>query len=356
MREMLSDKKSGRIWVGPAVIGGAVLAFSLLHYFTNLHYHFLHAVYQRLYYIPIIYAAFVYGSRGGIITAAAATAAYLPHIFMQWGMGHHFGDQISDVVMFNVMGTLTGLMSDRRRRLEAQQRDAYERLEDSFEKAKESARLAAVGQLSAAVAHEIRNPLNGIRGALDIVLERFTPEDKEYRFAEIARRETRRLEEIVTEFLDFARPKEPQIMRANLANIIDAVADICRSHAEARGVSLSVGTPEGALFADVDADQMRQVMLNLALNGIEACAEGGRVEIGAKQRNGGAVMYVRDTGSGMSEEEIKGIFEPFFTTKPSGTGLGLAVSRRIVEKHAGEIRVSSKAGMGSEFEVFLAGE
>jgi signal transduction histidine kinase len=348
-----SDKLKQGVWPIYAGIGAVVVVISLLHYFTNLQWHILHTIFQRLYYIPIVFAAVVFGFRGGLITALVSVIVYVPHVYFQWGMGQHFGDQISDMGMFLVVGAATGALSDREKLMKSMYREAYEKLQASFEKSQHAARLAALGQMAAAVAHEIRNPLNGIRGAQDIILEKIGPDDPERKFADIVRRETRRIEDIVNEFLDFARPREPNRMNVNIGNVAASVMELCGSQAAGRGVSLNGDIPEGGIFATADADQLRQVLLNLTLNGIDACEPGGEVRIAVKQQHENVLISVIDTGSGMSGEDRARLFEPFFTTKPSGTGLGLAVSLRIVENHGGRIDVKTSPGTGSEFTVIL---
>jgi len=339
-----------------AAILGAIISISLLHYLTDLHQHLLHAAYQRLYYVPIIFAAYKFGVKGGLAASAASTAFYLPHIFLQWGMGQHFGDQLCDIAMFNVIGSVTGLFSQKEKEMSRKYKDAYEMLQSSFEKAKNADRLAAIGSLAAAVAHEIRNPINGIKGAQDIVFEKFSPEDKEFKFIGIVRKEMSRLEDIVSEILNFARPREPNMRRTDIGSLVSSVADMCCNHAATKGVALSAEPAKETIRADIDADMIKQALLNLALNGIDACGPGGEVSISVEKEGGQAVIRVRDNGSGVCEANLEKIFEPFFSTKTAGTGLGLAVSRKIVEKHGGEISVRSKEGEGSVFEARLGAE
>ncbi len=339
-----------------AAILGAIVSISLLHYLTDLHQHLMHAAYQRLYYVPIIYAAYKFGVKGGLAASAASTSFYLPHIFLQWGMGNHFGDQICDIVMFNIIGCVTGLFSQKEKEMSRKYKEAYEMLQSSFEKAKNADRLAAIGSLAAAVAHEIRNPINGIKGAQEIVFEKFTPEDKEFKFVGIVRKEMSRLEDIVSEILSFARPREPNMRRTDIGAVVSSVADMCCNHAAAKGVRLRVEPSAGDIHANADADMIKQALLNLALNGIDACGPGGEVSISVEKEAGQAVIRVRDNGSGVCEANLEKIFEPFFSTKTAGTGLGLAVSRGIIEKHGGNISVKSKEGEGSVFEARLDAE
>jgi signal transduction histidine kinase len=348
--------KHDKSHISVAAILGAIVSISLLHYLTDLHQHVLHAAYQRLYYVPIIFAAYKFGVKGGLAASIASTAFYLPHIFLQWGMGHHFGDQLCDIAMFNVIGCVTGLFAQKEKEMSRKYKEAYEMLQSSFEKAKNADRLAAIGSLAAAVAHEIRNPINGIKGAQEIVFEKFSPEDKEFKFIGIVRKEMARLEDIVSEILSFARPREPNMRKTDIGAVAASVADMCCNHAAARGVELSGESRPGAIHADADADMIKQALLNLALNGIDACGPGGEVSISVDKEGRQAVIRVRDNGSGVCEANLDKIFEPFFSTKTAGTGLGLAVSRKIIEKHGGEISVKSKEGEGSVFEVRLDAE
>jgi signal transduction histidine kinase len=337
-----------------ALLGLSIVLISMLHYLTNLDYHNLHSLFQRLYYIPIIFAALTFGLRGGVAAALACTLAYIPHIFFQWGMmGMHFADQVSDMLMFNVVGAITGVLSDKEKRMKNMYRDAYTRLQDSFDKAQTASKMAAIGQLASAVAHEIRNPLNGIKGAQDILLEKIKPGDPEYRFVEIVKKETERLEGIVTEFLDFARPRPPRRIESNLHNLMRAVADLSAQHAAALGVSLTVAHAPEDVFARVDPDQMRQVLLNLVLNAIDACGAHGVVTMNARRLQADVDITVSDTGAGLDPSEFERIFEPFHTTKSKGTGLGLAVCKSIVLAHGGTMSVESAPAQGATFTVRL---
>lgn len=346
-------RKSGR-YTKAGILASIVLV-SLLHYLTKIEYQFLHAIFQKLYYICIIYTAFMYGARGSAPVAMACSLLFIPHIIFQWGgpHNHHFADQVSDIFMFNIIGIVTGVLSDKEKMLRRMYMDAYEKLQDSFDKAGKTARMAAIGQISAAVAHEIRNPLNGIKGAQDILLERFSKDDPEYRFVEIVRREMDRLNGIITDFLEFARPREPEIITTNAANVARSVTDLCRPQAAARQATVVFVEENTGLTARMDADQIRQALLNLTLNAIESCGAGGAVTLSVAEERGHVVFRVRDTGIGIGAEAAEKLFEPFFTTKNSGTGLGLSVSSRIVEKHGGEIDYASEPGKGTVFEIRL---
>jgi two-component system sensor histidine kinase HydH len=214
--------------------------------------------------------------------------------------------------------------------------------------------LAALGRMSASVAHEIRNPLSSIKGFIQYFKKKFPSGSKEQAYTETMVGEVDRLNNVITNLLDYTRPKEPNFQEYDLAEIIRHALRLIRSDAEARGIKIVEQVPERALLARVDKDQLIQVLLNLFLNGLEAVPAGGSLraslEVG---KEGDFRIDIKDTGAGVREEDLPHIFEPFFTTKSRGTGLGLAVAQQIVENHYGTISVSSRPGEGTSFRVTL---
>lgn len=327
---------------------------SLLHYFTNLAFLTAHVIFQRLYYLPIIFAAFVYGFKGGLVTALVATLFYAPHVFSQWhDAKFYFQNQIGEMVMFNVVGIITGLFSDRLKRQVEQTEKAYKQLESAFEKAEKSARMAAIGQLSAAMAHEIRNPLAGIKGAFEIIAKKISKDDKEYQFVDVSQKEINRLEKLTTDFLSFAKPKPPKKLKITIDSALRSVVDLCREKVIKNNIELKLDISENNPTVNIDVDQIKQVFLNIILNSIEAIGNDGILTISAFVRKNCLIIRFSDTGRGMDSDTINKIYEPFFTTKTSGTGLGLSVSYQIIKQHDGNILVESKLGEGSIFDVEL---
>jgi len=235
-----------------------------------------------------------------------------------------------------------------------------------------SERLAAVGQLSASIAHEIRNPLAAISGSIQ-VLEKRTPalaDDPEAsRLMEIVLRETDRLNALITDFLDYARPAPRRVSEVALA---DAVDGILRMFESVRPAQVSVrALVEPGLGLRADPEQLRQVLWNLVLNAAQAMEKGGRLEIRAARADGApqealtgrrneeqaqqdwVEIAVLDEGVGIPMDALDRIFDPFFTTKRGGSGLGLATVHRIVEQHGGSIRVESTLGVGTSVRVRL---
>jgi len=218
------------------------------------------------------------------------------------------------------------------------------------ERLKRSERLAALGRLSAGVAHEIRNPLSSIRGLAQYLRDRLPKDSEEAGYAEVMIGEADRLNRVVSDLLAYARPRPPQAGPADLNRLAERVVGLTAERAAAAGgaVALDLDSSLGPVL--LDEDQMTQVILNLILNALEAGAK--RIEVSTCPRNGEAVLRVADDGPGVAEESRERIFDPFFTTKAKGSGLGLSLSLRIVEEHGGRMALKDSQ-RGALFEVVL---
>jgi signal transduction histidine kinase len=219
----------------------------------------------------------------------------------------------------------------------------------------EAERLAAAGELAAGVAHEIRNPLAAIVNATSLLdgHDTLTPEERASTL-DAVRKEARRLNRILSDFLVFARPREPKRLPGDIREVVDHVAALIREDpARARLVQLSTRVDAAVPTFAFDADQLTQVLLNVALNGVEAMGGRGRLSLEVERFNGHVRIAVADTGRGIPLEERGRVFEPFFSKKPGGTGLGLTIVRRIVAGHGGTIDIQSEPGQGTRFTIAL---
>ncbi len=216
--------------------------------------------------------------------------------------------------------------------------------------------LSMMGHLAATVAHEVRNPLNAISMGLQRLKAEFQPtqDEGEYsRFIELMRGEVHRLNAIVEEFLTLARPLTMKPGLVKVDQLLTELTTLTDSDAAASGVEINVVNHEPRPVVKADPNYLKQVLLNLILNGLQAMPEGGTLTIETTVRDGKMRLSVSDTGVGIEPENLARIFEPYFTTKTDGSGLGLAIARRIVEGHGGTIDVTSRAGNGSRFEIVL---
>lgn len=332
-----------------------LVAVSLSHYYTGFRFEQIHDVYTRLYYIPIILAAFWFGTRGGFIASVAAALLFLPHVFFQWQVhaAHGHFSQYIEMGMFVVIGVVTGALADLEKKQKQRAENAYDQLGESFEKAREVARLAAIGQLSAGIAHEVRNPLAGIKGAVEIITSDIDDSNPKHRFVSIINKEIAHLESLVTEFLRFARPPKPELAPDNINRVVRSVLELSHKHLSEGRVNVETHLDEEIPPSFMDTNQVKQVVLNLLLNAAQAMPEGGTLVFRTYRQNNSIHLEMSDTGKGIPEGREEDIFAPFFTTRPGGTGLGLAVSRRIIRGHGGDITARNAAEGGATFIVKL---
>ncbi|MGA2426191.1 MAG: ATP-binding protein [Terriglobales bacterium] len=213
--------------------------------------------------------------------------------------------------------------------------------------------LATLGELAAGLAHEIRNPLAGIAGVMEIIGRDLPPTSPARAVVKDVRLEVAQINRIVTDLLETARPHPPQICRSNLNTTVEHAVMLARQQVFSKPIKIELRPAPDLSEVEHDSDQIHQVLLNLLLNAVQSMDGAGMIRVDIGSRGDCAAVVVSDTGRGIAPQHLPNIFRPFFTTKGNGTGLGLSLARRIVEEHHGRIEVSSIVGKGSQFTVLL---
>ena len=229
-------------------------------------------------------------------------------------------------------------------------------------------RLAVVGELAASLAHEVRNPLGSIRGAVDILKDELPPKKETANFLNIMVQETERLNEVVENYLRFAGQKSSQVISFDIREIIKNTELLLANRARKNQITIKTILPERELMLLGAPGQLQQVLVNLALNSIQAMADGGEISVEAKlstptsqpnkiesdvKNKNEIQISITDNGKGIAEPDIERIFKPFYTTRKEGTGLGLAIVKRIIDQNNWRIEVKSEINRGSTFSVYI---
>ena len=350
-------RTAGSILVNLAKLAGGYLLLALTGGITSSYYWVLLA--------PVISAGMVLGVSGTAVFTGLACGAYLSTLaWIDWSRYELPSDQVPEILLRVTFLALTGFLAERlaevnpaARRAQAvaaQLAEANRSLQEAEAAVRRSERLAALGQLSAGLAHELRNPLGAIRASAEMLARQIPPDNAVAReLAELIAHEVDRTNNLVTRFLEFARPLELKTVRADLTAVIDrSIAQLERNSPHYDVTVYKNYSPELPPF-EFDPDLLERVVYNLLLNAAQASPPGGTITVKTRQVAGNAEIAVIDRGTGIPPERQESIFNPFVTTKPDGVGLGLAIVSRIVDLHGGTITVESEPGKGSVFRVYL---
>jgi signal transduction histidine kinase len=212
---------------------------------------------------------------------------------------------------------------------------------------------ATLGELAAGLAHEIRNPLAGIAGVIEIVSRDLPPGSAARSVVQDAKEEAIQINRILTDLLETARPKPPSFQMKDIVATASHAVMFARQQAITKRIKIELNSGDEIPLVDHDPNQINQVLLNLLLNAIQSMEQPGTIFVSLRLDDDAALITVADEGKGISPENLPNVFRPFFTTKGHGTGLGLSLARRIVESHGGTIRVRSEIGKGSQFVIRL---
>ncbi len=332
----------------------------------------INSSYYPIYYLPVVSAAMLYSGWATLLWTLASCAAYCS--FLVWALQFYrlTAGGATELAIRNLFFFLVAVVVNRFVSVNRQQAVRYrklaetlsetnQRLEQAQADARRSERLAALGQLSAGLAHEIRNPLGVIRGSAEILNQKLKPADPiTAELAGYISSEVERLNNLVGRFLDFARPLKLKSAVQEITPIIDrALKSVQEQHPNPK-IEVERRFHRSLPLLPLDGELCERVFTNLFLNAYEAMPEGGKLHIvaepGESDGRRGVRIEVEDTGPGIPEEQREHIFNPFFTTKKTGLGLGLSIIAKIVDDHHGWIQLVRTPSSGACFRLFLPGE
>ncbi len=347
-----------------------ILVIGALHYASGPDPAWVHDVLRRLYYLPIVVAAFQAGLRASMAAAVLVALTYLPHAFGHAShAGHHFhsdpGDTVHkalELVLYHVVAFVAGYLADleRRRRFELEHAlNERQRLERQLIRA---GRLGALGELVAGIAHEIKNPLHALHGTAEVVAPLVPADCPERRMWDLHVSEIERLGRVADRFLSFASPAPANMEALDLRDVAQRLAELLSADARQRQIELSLDLPDLPVMVRADRDQLAQVGLNIAVNATRAIADrGGHVLIMVQKLDGkqgllgsdrACLLRIENDGPPIAEADREHLFDPFHGSSEGGSGLGLSIAARIVEQHDGIIEVDDR-GLGVGFSVHL---
>jgi signal transduction histidine kinase len=350
-----------------------VIGIGVLHFTTPGYLIFYHDMFRRLSYFPIVLGAIWFGVWGGLTLAVLSSIAFIPHVLLYIGQeSGTYLSELTEIILYIAAGTVTGIIAGRESLLRRRYKELSEKLERSYDKLHRETqllleveeqlgaaqKLSALGELSASLAHEIKNPLSSIKGTAEILLDEFPADHPKKEFVEILLKETTRLNNTVEEVLQFSRRGIPgrgkeDAGTESLSQVIDRVASLLASQLREKSITLTVtGKEEGKAFP-VAPEKLSQVFLNIILNAIDAVGLKGEISIAIMKNPAGYTVSVQDNGPGIPAQLKEKIFDPFYSTKEGGTGLGLSISRKIVESYGGTLLLSDAETGGACFTVFL---
>lgn len=348
-RDDAGAERRSRWWF--AAIVGSVGVISALHYFTSYHSVPLHEVFQRLYYLPIVVAAVIYGARGGVAVAGLSALLFVPHVIFDWHAWPVFQTgQYAEIVIFVLVGGVTGFLADRLRaqRDRCQQTaiqldETCHRLEASIEERLRADRLVTIGRVASGIAHEIRNPLGGLLGSLEILGADVPHGHPKAEFLAIARNQIERLNRVVSDFLDFAHPPVPATRPADLNAVVEAAVRLAAPALALRGTTLHVDTVKAPPPVEVDVDQVERALLNLILDETPIPHGAGLQVTTDHSGQSARIVVSRPVSASGPSRNVTELFEPFHESGQSA-GLALATARRLIENQRGTLRAELAPG------------
>lgn len=290
----------------------------------------------------------------GVIIVALASTIQRPLIELQEKMQRVGEGDLTASVGFARSNDEIGDLGRNFNRMVRQLRESREEIEHLHRTQMSRAEhFATLGELATGLAHEIRNPLAGIAGVIEIVGRDLPATSPAKTVVKEVRQEVSQINRILTDLLETARPRAPEIRLSDLNTTVEHAVMLARQQVLSKPIKIEFTPGHNLPEVEHDSDQIHQVLLNLLLNAVQAIESAGLVRVAVFEQGDEAVVTVSDTGRGIPAEHLPNIFRPFYTTKGNGTGLGLSLARRIVEEHHGQIAVESSSGKGTTFSVVL---
>lgn len=312
--------------------------------------------------------AFYYGFYRGLALSTIVSLVYLIALYNQWGL-LQWTDLIFRIAVIFLIAGFLGFIAEKERRdrdelvktqlklglLQDDLEKAYKHLRDVKNQVEQSEKLASIGRLSAELAHEINNPLDGIKNCLSVIKRDSEDPQLKKKYLELIDEALCDIENAVRDLLDYAKRHEPKLERVDVTSILQRTITMAEYKLQKTGIEVETEFEDGLPHIFGDPHQLQEVFFNIILNAIDAMPKGGRLTIEARGLGNFVDIKIMDTGIGIPQEDLGNIFQPFHTTKPlgEGTGLGLPVSLEIVKKHSGAINVYSEVGIGTVFSITL---
>ena len=317
-----------------------IATIALFQYLTELDKHAYHMLYQGLFFLPVMLAGFWFGLGSALITSLSITAILIPFTFIHWkGLSSGDMNNVVELILYNLAAVMLGTLKDREQREQKCSR--------------ETEKLAAVGKAVSALVHDLRTPLVAIGGLSRSIQRNLKENDPLEKKVSLVAEETQRLEKMVNEMLDFSKPLELHLSKEDVMRVLRESLEIVADAARRKAVTVQMKSSGNLSPLTFDCQRMKQVLINLLMNAIEASPEGETVTVHAYRKGRKLVVDVTDHGSGVPYDRREEMFSPFFTTKKEGTGLGLPIVEKIIEAHHGQIEIVDNSDRGVTFRTVI---
>ncbi len=326
-------------WLKIGLTGGLLVGISLLHYLTDPYEMEIHAVHRRLYYLPLVLGSFWFGIKGAAAVSISAIALYFPYALYNWRGTFHDFDTLLEGGLFVFIALTLGFLVERQKKEHAARIEAE--------------RLAAIGKVVSEIAHDMKSPLMAIGGFANQVSRKLPEDADSNKKLQLVIQETKRLEVMVKEMLEFGKPLQLVLSRADLNELAQETVEVLKPVAAKEEVELKFEPDRSLPALHLDDSKLRQVLANLIANAIQASDAGEEVLVKTRRSNSEALVEIADRGCGIPEQDREKIFQPFFSTKKKGTGLGLANVKRIMEAQGGKVTFHPNKDKGTTFIITL---